>query len=322
MSRPIIERPEMAEAVLDIGGGEPLALADYATTGLVSVAVGPRGHGKTNIGLLMAEQLSEQGWVSVLIDPEDEMEALYGAAVCAPEELAMLLESRSRPIVVVKARSATEFVPFGQVLLEAADTHRKPLFVVLDEGQIMSSPKRRTDGLGESSDLIGEFVDRGRKRALDLFITALGFTSSLHRGIFRNKNLTFIGCQEDPSEWSTLAPQFRGSGVGFADLQALGPGQFYCFSRRGIEKVRTPMATKLAAVAPKAAPARKLLPTSFTEWDRAMQAIPLYRLQRLSDPVCQLLGTICGLTTAQVQAGMVARDDEIECRGNEEAGVS
>ena len=42
----------------------------------------------------------------------------------------------------------------------------------------------------------------GRKRALDLFITALRYTGTLHRSIFSNKNLTLIGCQEDPTAWA------------------------------------------------------------------------------------------------------------------------
>ena len=80
MSHAVIQRDEMLTAQLDLGGA-PIDLAEYATTGLLAVAVGPRGMGKTNAGLLMAEQLAAQGWVSVLIDPESEMESLYGAAV-------------------------------------------------------------------------------------------------------------------------------------------------------------------------------------------------------------------------------------------------
>src|SRR3546814_10299505 len=86
-----------------------------------------------------------------------------------------------------------------------------------------------------SSDLIiNEFVERGRKRALDLFLTAHGFSGTLHRSVFRSKNLTFIGCQQDPAAWSALAPQFRSTGIGFSDLNALGPGEFFCFGRRGV----------------------------------------------------------------------------------------
>jgi ABC-type cobalamin transport system ATPase subunit len=75
MQRDVINRQEMLTATLNLGGA-PISLADYATTGLAAVAVGPRGCGKTNACLLMAEQLSEQGWVAVLIDPESELDAL------------------------------------------------------------------------------------------------------------------------------------------------------------------------------------------------------------------------------------------------------
>ena len=60
MSHAVIQRDEMLTAQLDLGGA-PIDLAEYATTGLLAVAVGPRGMGKTNAGLLMAEQLAAQG---------------------------------------------------------------------------------------------------------------------------------------------------------------------------------------------------------------------------------------------------------------------
>ena len=66
MSHTVIRRTEMVGASLNLGG-QPLDLTEYSTTGLMALAVGPRGFGKTNSGLLMAEQLSEQGWVSILI---------------------------------------------------------------------------------------------------------------------------------------------------------------------------------------------------------------------------------------------------------------
>jgi len=69
----------------------------------------------------------------------------------------------------------------------------------------------------------------GRKRALDLFVTALRYTGTLHRTMFANKNLTLVGCQEDPTAWSALAPMFRSSGIEFKDLNALGPGEFVLF---------------------------------------------------------------------------------------------
>ena len=34
--REVIQRPEMLTATLDLGGGAPLELADYATTGLLA----------------------------------------------------------------------------------------------------------------------------------------------------------------------------------------------------------------------------------------------------------------------------------------------
>ena len=136
MKRAVIRRDEMLGAKLDLGG-TPITLDEYATTGLLAVAVGPRGNGKTNAGLLMAEQLSAQGWVSVLIDPENELESLYGDAVADPDALRSALERRDKPILVVNARDAGEFVPFGRVILDVADQHRKPIFVVIDEGQLL-----------------------------------------------------------------------------------------------------------------------------------------------------------------------------------------
>lgn len=247
MQHAIIRRDEMLAAQLELGGA-PINLAEYATTGLLAVAVGPRGMGKTNAGLLMAEQLATQGWVSVLIDPESEMETLYGAAVRDADHLGRLLASREQPIVVVSARDATEFLPYGRAILQSAERIRKPLFIVVDEGQLFSATKKRKEDVGEAAEIINEFAGRGRKRALDLFITALRYTGTLHRSIFSNKNLTLIGCQEDPTAWAALAPQFRASRIEFNDLNALAPGEFFCFSRRGVEKVRMPMAEALRRV--------------------------------------------------------------------------
>src|SRR3546814_19584765 len=92
-----------------------------------------------------------------------------------------------------------------------------------------------------SSDLAGiinQFAERGRKRALDLFVTAHRYTGSIHRSLFANKNLTLIGCQEDPTAWAALAPQFRASKIDFNDLNALAPGELFCFSRRGVDKLK------------------------------------------------------------------------------------
>ena len=223
MKRAVIRRDEMLGATLHLGG-TPITLDEYATTGLLTVAIGPRGSGKTNAGLLTAEQLSAQGWVSVLVDPENELESLYGDAVPDPEALTAALARRDQPVVVVNARDAGEFVPFGRAILDAADRHRKPVFVVIDEGQLFSASRRRSNGIGEAADIINEFAERGRKRALDLFITALRYTGTLQRTLFANKNLTLIGWQEDPTAWSALAPQFKASKIDFADLNALTPG--------------------------------------------------------------------------------------------------
>jgi len=311
-SRHVIRRTELAEAHLDLGG-QLIELADYATTGLRVVAVGPSGAGKTNAGLLIGEQLASQGWVSVLVDPEGEIESMYGPSIDAAE-LKAVLEKRDRNIVVVSARDATEFIPFGRVILEAADTHRKPMFVMLDEGQVFSASRKRKNDVGVASDLVNEIAQRGRKRALDLFMTATSFTGSLHRHIFANKNLSLIGCQEDPAAWAALAPQFRSSKIEFAALAALGPGEFFCFSRRGVEKVRLPMADAMKQVALEAPRIKPALPTTFSQWDRAMRDIATPRLQMLTDPVVSLLATVAGLSPQQVMSGRRALEDELECR--------
>jgi len=313
MKRHVIHRDEMLSATLHLGG-TPIDLAEYATTGLLAVAVGPRGNGKTNAGLLMGEQLAAQGWVSVLIDPENELEALYGDAVADPDELRTALTSRDKPIVVVNARDAAEFVPYGRAILGAADEHRKPIFVVIDEGQLFSASRKRSGGIGEAADIIAEFAGRGRKRALDLFITALRYTGTLQRTLFANKNLTLIGCQEDPTAWSGLAPQFKASKIEFADLNALAPGEFFCFSRRGVEKIKMPMATALKAVAPKAKPVTKTLPTTFNQWTRAISEIPTERLIALDDAVVNLLSAVAGLSPQQRLTGQTALQDELEAR--------
>jgi hypothetical protein len=313
MKHAVIRRTEMFSATLKLGG-PPLELAEYATTGLLALAVGPRGNGKTNAGLLIAEQLAGQGWVSILIDPEGELESMYGAAVAGPDELAVRLTERDRPIVVVAARNAAEFVPYGMAILEAADAHRKPLFVFIDEGQLFSAAKKRKDGVGEAADIIGQFAERGRKRALDLFVTAHRYTGTLHRTLFANKNLTLVGCQEDPTAWAALAQQFRSTGIEFKDLNALAPGEFVCFSRRGVEKLRMPMAEGLRRVAPKARIVKRTLPATFNQWDRAMRAIPTERLARLTEPVTDLLGAIAGLPSAQMLSGVRALADELEAR--------
>ena len=313
MKRSVIRRDEMIGATLNLGG-TPISLDDYATTGLLAAAIAPRGMGKTSAGLLMAEQLSAQGWVSVLVDPENELESLYGDAVPNPDALRDALEARDRPILVVNAKDACEFVPFGEAILDAADQHRKPIFAMIDEGQLFSASRRRRNGMGEAADIINEFAERGRKRALDLFITALRYTGTLQRTLFANKNLTLIGLQEDPTAWSALAPQFKASRIEFADLNALAPGEFMCLSRRGVEKVRMPMAAALKAVAPKAKPAAKTLPATFNQWTRALSAIPTERLVALSEDVVGLLSTVAELSPQQILAGQAALQDELEAR--------
>lgn len=314
MKRSVIRRPEMQKARLDLGGRSPIELADYATTGLVSVAIGPRGIGKTNIGLVIGEQLAEQGWVTIFIDPEQELEMLYGDAVESPEQLGQLLSSRKQNIIVVNARDASDFLPFGEAILEAADAHRKPIFVVIDEGQLFSATRKRSGDVGRASDIVNELVGRGRKRAVDLFITAHSFTATLNRGIFTSKNLTLVGCQEDPTKWPGLAPLFRAAKIDFNDLNSLSPGEFYCLSRRGVEKVRVPMAGALREVAPKAQPAKRVLPATFTQWDRAMRQIPTARMTALTPDVTALLGAVAGLSSQQMATGLRALADELSCR--------
>jgi hypothetical protein len=313
MKHAVIQRTEMMTATLALGGA-PLELSEYATTGLLAVAVGPRGNGKTNAALLIAEQLSKQGWVSVLIDPEGELESLYGDAVDNPEDLRERLVKRNEPIVVVAAKDASEFIPFGQIILEVADEHRKPIFLVIDEGQIFSATRKRKNDIGEAADIINQFAERGRKRSLDLFVTATRYTGSLHRSIFTNKNLTFIGCQEDATAWAGLAPQFKASKIEFSDLNSLAPGEFFCLSRRGVEKIKMPMAEALKNVAPKAKAIKRTLPTTFSQWNRAMSEIPSERLTALTDPVVNFLGAIAGLSSQQMLSGSRALQDELEAR--------
>lgn len=313
MKHEIINRTEMFSATLNLGG-PALDLAEYATTGLFAVAVGPRGHGKTNAGLVIAEQLAAQGWISVLVDPEGQMESLYGDAVESDDGLRRRLVLRDQPILVVSAKDAGEFISYGRAILEVADEHRKPIFVVIDEGQLFSATKRRKGSIGEAADIINQFAEQGRKRALDVFVTAHRFTGSLHRSVFANKNLTLIGCQEDPTAWAALAPQFRASKIEYNDVAALAPGEFLCFSRRGVEKMRMPMAEALKRVAPKAKAVKPLLPGTFRQWDLAMREMPTDRLKALTDPVINLLGAVAGLSSQQMLAGSRALQDELEAR--------
>lgn len=313
MSRGVIRRSELEGAVLDFGS-VAIDLSEYSTTGLRVVTVGPSGIGKTNAGLLIAEQLAAQGWICVLVDPEGEIESMYGKAVADVDELSLRLQKRDRPIVVVSAKDASEFIPYGRAILKAADEHRKPIFLMIDEGQVFSAPRKRKGDIGEAADIVNEFADRGRKRALDLFVTATRFTGSLHRTIFTHKNLSLIGRQEDPTAWASLAPQFKASKLEFNDLAALEPGEFFCFSRRGVERIRMPMAEELKRVAPKAKSVKPKLPSTFSQWDRAMREIPTPRLRALSRPAIALLGAVAGLSSQQLLSGTRALQDELEGR--------
>lgn len=314
MTPPIIfHRKELLSATLDLGS-TTIELADYATTGLRAVAIGPSGIGKTNTGLLIAEQLGRQGWVSVLVDPEGELAEIYRPIVNSPKTLELQLESRETPIIVVPARNAQEFLPFGTVILSAADRLREPLFVMLDESQLFSTSSRTKGATLEASTLVTDMVQRGRKRRLDLFLSAHKLTGSLNRNVFAIKNLTLIGRQEDPAQWSTLAPLFRGTGITYADAAALAPGEFFCFSRRGAEKITMKMAEALAKVAPQARTVQPRLPATFSQWDKAIRAIPTERLRALTGEVIALLGTVAGLTAQQLAAGTRALKDELATR--------
>lgn len=313
MSHSVIQRPEMADAMLDLGGGL-LDLNDYATTGLRVVAVGPSGSGKTNAGLLIGEQLAQQGWVSVFVDPEGEIESLYGAAVADPDALRDALVQRDRSILVVSARDASEFVAYGRAILDVSDQQRQPVYLMLDEGQVFSAPRKRKEAVGEATDIVNEFAGRGRKRALDLFMTAQRFTGSLNRTTVQMKNLTLVGCQDDPAAWASIAPLFRAAGLEFRDVASLAPGEFFCFSRRGCEKLKMPMAAALSRVAAAAKPVQPALPATFVQWDRALRRVPTDRLQTLTDPVIALLSTVAGLTPQQMEAGRRALVDELASR--------
>jgi len=310
----IFRRDEFLTAVLDLGSTS-IPLSDYATTGLRIVSIGPSGIGKTNCGLLAAEQLAAQGWVCVLMYPEGEFEALeVGEVMRDAEKLETHVRGRHHSILVTRVRDTADFLHYGRVLLRVVDAERQPVFLMVDEGQVFSTSRRSKGLIGEASDLLNDLTERGRKRALDLFITAHRFSGTLSRSVFHNKNLTFIGRQEDPTAWSALAPQFKGSEIGFADLAALAPGEFFMFSRRGIAKVLMPMAAGLQKVAPPATIVRQTLPATFSDWDRAMREISDERLLALSDPVCSLLAAIAGATPQQLASGRRALQDEVASR--------
>lgn len=316
MSKAIFRRDEFLTAAIELGATS-IDLADYATTGLRVVTVGPSGIGKTNTGLVLAEQLAAQGWVSVLMDPEGEIAELYGRdnTMASAEKLENHLRGRHHPILVVPVKDTEQFIHYARVTMRVVDEERKPVFLVVDEGQVFSTSRRNKGLHGEASALLNDFAERGRKRALDLFVTTHRFSGTMSRSLFHNKNLTFVGRQEDPSAWSALAPQFKGSGVGFTDLAALAPGEFFMFSRRGVEKVLMPMADALAHVAPKARSVTPALPSTFSQWDAAMRLMPTERLRALTPDVVNILGAIAGLTAQQLAAGTGALREELEARG-------
>jgi len=311
----VIQRKELVGASLDLGGA-PIDLTDFATTGLRMVAIGPSGSGKTNAGLLVCEQLANQGWVAVLVDPEHEIRALYGEPVASPDALAERLALRDQPIVVVDAPDASAFIPYGEVIAEAADSHRKPIILMMDEGQLFSAPRtgRRRNGASETTDILNDLAERGRKRALDVCLTAHRFTGSISRTLFGNTNLTLIGQQKDSTAWTHLSPLFRSHRVAYGDLAMLAPGEFFCLSPRGLDRFRLPLAKAMEGVAIAARPSRPVFPTNFAQWDRAMASISTERLAAITDDVIDFLGAIAGLTPAQIASGRTALTDEREVR--------
>lgn len=312
-ARGVIRREELLVAALELGG-LTVELEDYATTGLRAVIVGPSGIGKTSAALLITEQLCAQGWVAVVVDPEGEIAALYGDAVASPAELSARLKARDRPVIVVNADSASAFIPYGEAVLQAADRYRKPVVLVVDETQLFSTSRRVGGEVGEANALMTDIVQRGRKRALDLIVTAHRFSGSLSRSIFTSKNLTLIGRAEDPTAWSGLAPLFRGSQVTFSELMTLSPGQFFAMTMRGIDRVTLRMPAALEKVAIKARPVTAALPSTYSQWIRALHAIPTRRLVKLTPEMVGLMASIVGLTPAQRAEGAAALAGEISVR--------
>src|SRR3546814_20269004 len=90
------------------------------------------------------------------------MESMYGKAVKDADELLERLTKRDQPIVVVAAGDAEAFVPYGLVILEAAENFRKPVFVVIDDGQIFSGATR--GNTNEAEGIINQCAERGRMR--------------------------------------------------------------------------------------------------------------------------------------------------------------
>lgn len=74
------------------------------------------------------------------------------------------------------------------------------------------------------------------------------------------------------------------------------------------------MAEALGKVAPKAIAVRRTLPATFSEWDRAMRAIPTERLSALDDDVVSLMSAVAGLQVQKVLSGQRALREELEAR--------
>jgi hypothetical protein len=309
---PVFRRKEFEHAALDLG--VVVELSDYATTGLRAIATGPSGSGKTNAGLVIAEQLAAQGWQVVLMDPEGELAALYPEKILSkPEMLIGHVERREAPaIAVAPVRHAGAFIPYAELLLDVVDRVRKPTFILIDEGQVFSTSRRgKRESIAEATALVNEFLERGRRRALDVFLSAHRFAGTLHRSVFANKNVTLVGRQEDPTPWSMVAPLFGGSGITYPDTAALAPGEFFLLSRRGVEKVALPMSARLRAVAPQATAVRQNRPLTWAQWDQAVRDIPTERLQALTTDAIAFLASLAGLTTEQIAAGTRALRDEL-----------
>ena len=162
MSHAVIQRDEMLTAQLDLGGA-PIDLAEYATTGLLA-AVGPRAVWARPTRVVDGRAARGAGLGRRADRPGERDGVVYGAAVRDAEHLGSLLETREQPMIVVTARDAAEFLPYGRAILDAAERIRKPLFVVIDEGQLFSATKKRKEDVGEAAEIINEFAGRGRKR--------------------------------------------------------------------------------------------------------------------------------------------------------------
>jgi DNA helicase HerA-like ATPase len=76
------------------------------------------------------------------------------------------LRGRHHPILVVPVRHTDDFLHYGR-RADVVDEERKPVFLMVDEAQIFSASRKRKESIGEASDLMNDFTERGRKRALD-----------------------------------------------------------------------------------------------------------------------------------------------------------